>query len=412
VDTWRKIIAHADLDAFYAAVEQLDDPALRGRPVLVGPRSFRGVVLAASYEARVFGIASAMPVAEARRRCPHAVMMPPRFERYEEMSQRVMDVFGDFSPAVEPLSLDEAFLDMTGAQHLFGPPAIMGRRIKDDVRAATGLNVSVGISGTKYVAKAGSDYGKPDGLVVVPPERAVEWLAPLPVERLWGVGPKTALKLHALGFRTIGDIAACDERDLQLRLGGAGAHFFRLAHALDPRHVARGRTARSIGSDRTLERDVSRRADIELHLRRAAERVARRLRAKRYVARGVRIRLKTTDFRMLCRQRLLPQPDDTADLLFAAAKQLLDGFSHPGPFRLVGLTAFDLDWRAQARQSDLFQDGRRRNLETTIDRLAARFGSGVVVRATDLDASGTVVAGGMNLDFLDYRDGERVSRPR
>jgi len=408
---WRRIIVHADLDAFYAAVEQLDDPSLRGRPVLVGPNSYRGVVLTASYEARPYGVGSAMPVAEARRRCPHAVMVPPRFERYEEISKQVMDVFGDFSPAVEPLSLDEAFLDMSGAEHLFGPPETMGRRIKAAVFEATRLNVSVGVAGNKYVAKVASAHGKPNGLLVVPPDHAVAWLAPMPVDRLWGVGLKTTEKLHALGLMTIGDIAACGERELRLRLGAYGSHFYRLALALDPRRVNRGRTARSIGSDRTLSEDVSRHADIELHLRRAAERIARRLRAREYVARGIRVRLKTTGFQMLSRQRLLPRPDDTADVFYSVSRDLLASFDHSGPFRLVGLTAFDLDWRDQPLQSDLFEDRRRRALETTIDHLVDRFGNGIVMRAADLGHSGTISDNGTNLDFLDFREGERVSMP-
>ncbi|MGI9289148.1 MAG: DNA polymerase IV [Pseudomonadales bacterium] len=410
MDTWPKIIAHADMDAFYAAVEQLDDPALRGKPVLVGPRSHRGVVLTASYEARPYGVGSAMAVAEARRRCPGAVMVPPRFERYEEISKQVMNVFGYFSPDVEPLSLDEAFLDMSGSQHIFGPPGIMGRKIKDAVREATQLNISVGISSTKYVAKVASAHDKPNGLTVVPPHLAVEWLAPMPVNRLWGVGKKTMLKLHNLGLMTIGEIAAADERELRIRLGGAGSHFYQLAHAMDPRRVKRGRTAKSIGSDRTLSKDVSRRADIELHLRRTAERIARRMRAKHYVAGGIRVRLKTATFEMLSRQIRLPKPDDTAAAFFAAAKTLLDGFNHPGPFRLVGLAAFDLDWRQQPLQSDLFED-HQRDLETAIDHLIDRFGKGVVMRAKDLGHAGTISDQGVNLDFLDYRDGERVSTP-
>ena len=411
MDTWRRIIVHADLDAFYAAVEQLDDPSLRGKPVLVGPNSYRGVVLTASYEARPYGVGSAMPVAEARRRCPHAVIVPPRFERYEEVSKQVMDIFGDFSPAVEPLSLDEAFLDMSGSERIFGPPAVIGRKIKEAVSEATCLDVSVGVSGSKYVAKVASAHGKPNGLTVVPPDVAVEWLAPLPVDRLWGVGTKTAPKLHILGLMTIGDIAASDERELRLRLGSAGSHFYRLAHAMDPRRVHGHRTTRSIGSDRTLSEDVSHRADIELHLRRAAERIARRLRTKKYVARGIRVRLKTTEFQMLSRQRLLPKPDDSADLFFAVSRTLLDGFDHRGPFRLVGLTAFGLDWRNQPVQSDLFEDRRKRDLESTIDQLAERFGGGIVMRATDLRHGGTIADDGMNLDFLDYREGERVSMP-
>ncbi len=411
MDSWQRIIAHADMDAFYASVEQLDDPSLRGRPVLVGPRSWRGVVLAASYEARRYGVGSAMPVAEARRRCPRAITVPPRHARYEEVSRQVMDVLGDFSPAVEPLSLDEAFVDMSGASQLFGSPEQIGRRIRAAVREATGLAISVGISGTKYVAKVASACCKPDGLAVVPQARAAAWLAPLPVYRLWGVGPKTAARLEAMGLRTIGDIAGIGERELRGRLGSLGGRLYRLSHAMDPRPVERGRIAKSIGSDRTLSADVAHREDIERHLRRAAERIARRLRAKDYVTRGIRVRLKTTDFRLLSRQRHLSRPADTADALFEAARGLLGAFGHDGPYRLVGMAAFDLDWRRGPRQTDLFEDTRPRDLETTIDELMDRFGTGVILRAKDLAGSGTVVDNGMNLDFLDHRDGERVSRP-
>lgn len=411
MEAWPRVVVHADMDAFYAAVEQLDDPSLRGKPVLVGPKSWRGVVLTASYEARAFGVGSAMPVAEARRRCPDAIMVSPRHDRYEAISKQVMDILGDFSPAVEPLSLDEAFVDMTGAGHIFGPPATIGRRIKDAVYEATGLHISVGISGTKYVAKVASAHAKPDGLTIVPPGRAVEWLAPLPVTRLWGVGAKTRPRLERLGLTTIGDIARADERELRRRLGAAGSHFFRLAHAEDPRRVLRGRTARSIGSDRTLASDVSRRADIELHLRRAADRIARRVRAKRYVAGGIRVKLKTSNFEILTRQRQLRRADDTAAVFFAAGRVLLDEFDHPGPFRLVGMAAYALDWRPEAMQADLFEELAPRRLEVTIDDLIDRFGSGVVVRAKDLGHRGTVSDTGVNLDFLDYRDGERVSKP-
>lgn len=411
MDSWPRIVVHADMDAFYAAVEQLDDSSLRGKPVLVGSRSHRGVVLTASYEARPFGVRSAMPMVEARRRCPEAVIVQPHFERYEEISQQVMDIFANFSPVVEPLSLDEAFLDMSGSEHIFGPPTQIGQKIKTAVFEATGLNISVGVSGTKYVAKVASAHDKPDGLTIVPPDQSIEWLAPLPVNRLWGVGEKTNQKLHALNLRTIGDIAASDEHELQLRLGSAGSHFYRLAHGIDTRHVSRGRRAKSIGSDRTLTQDVSSRADIELHLRRAAERIARRLREKNYVARGIRVRLKTTQFKMLSRQTRLLRPDDTADGFFAASKKLLADFDHPGPFRLIGLAAFDLDWREQVPQTDLFEDHHRRNLEIAIDHLNNRFGKDVVVRANDLGHRGTVSDNGGNLDFLDYRDGKRVSKP-
>ena len=412
VDAWPRIVVHADMDAFYAAVEQLDDPRLRGKPVLVGPRSRRGVVLAASYEARRWGVGSAMPVALARRRCPEAVTVPPRFERYLEISERVMRVFADFSPKVEALSLDEAFLDMSGAEGLFGPPAEMGRRIKDAVRHATGLTISVGVSSTKHVAKVASAAEKPDGLTVVAPNRAKAWLAPLPVARLWGAGPKTVPRLAALGLRTIGDVAASDSALLEQHLGGLGARFHALANGWDSRPVRRRRQAGSIGSDRTLMADVSARREIERHLRRAAERIGRRVRAKGCVARGVRVRLKTSGFRMLTRQTRLRRPAHLGSEFLAAAKHLLGQFDHPGPFRLVGMAVYDLARRETPWQLDLFEDASRHRLETTVDALVGRFGSGAVVRARDLRHPGTVT-NGVNLDFMDavVDAGEESGRP-
>ena len=393
-------MAHADMDAFYAAVEQMDDPGLAGRPVLVGPNSPRGVVLTASYEARQYGVGSAMPVGEATRRCPDAIIVPPRFERYQELSGETMRVLGDFSPRVEPLSLDEAFLDMTGAESIFGSPREMGRQIKDAVFEATGLHISVGVSATKYVAKVASAHDKPNGLTVVPPDRATAWLAPLPITKLWGVGKKTAPRLEALGYRVIGDIAGTDVRLLRRQFGSVGGRIHDLAHGSDPRSVKRARTAKSIGSTRTLSADVSRREDIERHLRRAADRIARRTRSKRYVAGGVRVVLKTSRFELLTRQRTLGKPADLASEFFAVGRGLLDEFDHPGPFRLVGMAAFDLDWRRGPRQLDLFEDARRRSLETTVDDVVARFGRGAVMRARDLGHPGTVMDG-VNLDYLD-----------
>jgi DNA polymerase-4 len=379
--------------------------------ILIFHSSLLYPVLTASYEARPYGVGSAMPVAEARRRCPHAIMVSPRFERYEEVSHLVMDTLGDFSPSVEALSLDEAFLDMTGTTHIFGPPEDMGRKIKSAVKSATGLDISVGISSTKYVAKVASAHDKPDGLTVVPPSDAIAWLAPQPLTRLWGVGQKTARKLVDLGMSTIGDIAAAGDDYLTQHLGAAGHHFHELAHARDPRKVLRGRAARSIGSDRTLSRDVSSKAEISVHLRRSAQRIARRLRNKDYVAGGIRVRLKTTKFELLSRQRHFVRPVDTADALLSMAIHLLDEFDQPGPFRLVGMAAFDLRWRNEPTQLDLFEDPCQRELEVTIDDLIERFGKDVVIRARDLTHHGTVSNNGMNLDFLDYRDGERVSRP-
>ncbi len=402
---WPRVIAHADMDAFYAAIEQLDDSTLRGRPVLVGPNSSRGVVLTASYEARPYGVGSAMPMARARRLCPDALIVPPRFDRYQQVSATIMAVFADFSPVVEALSLDEAFLDMTGSERLFGSPASFGRRLKAAVRDATGgLTASVGIAASKYVAKVASGYRKPDALTVVPPESAREWLAPLPVENLWGAGPRTAARLRALGLATIGAVADCSAERLRDELGALGERFAALARAEDPRVVVGGRASRSIGSERTLTIDVTTRHAIEQHLRTSAEHVATRLRRRRLLAHGVRVKLKRSDFKVLTRQRMLGMPSDVALELFSAARKLLDGIVDRGPFRLVGLAAFDLAGSSAAEQLGLpLGAARARQLETTIDRLAERFGAGVVQRAVDLVADrGVGVAA--NLDFLTDAD--------
>ncbi|HUW73148.1 MAG TPA: DNA polymerase IV [Methyloceanibacter sp.] len=405
---WPRIVAHADMDAFYAAVEQLDDPTLQGKPLLVGGASPRGVVLTASYEARPFGVGSAMPMVKARRLCPDALIVPPRFERYREISAAIMRAFGEFSPVVEPLSLDEAFIDMTGAERLFGDPRTMGRRLKEAVRAATGgLSASVGISATKYVAKVASAYQKPDGLTVVPPETAKAWLAPMPVSRLWGAGEKTEPRLHALGLRTIGDVAAADPRLLADKLGKLGIHFYTLAQAQDPRRVEGQRKSKSIGSENTLARDVRDKTEIKLHLRRSADKIARRLRAKGLVASGVGVKLKTADFKSLTRQHHLSEPTDVAEQLYTVGVELLDAFEHPGPFRLVGMTAYNLAPAGGVAQAGLFDTfGRRRQLEVALDALAERFGGKVVQRGEELGERGNRLT--PNLDFLDdgVNDGE------
>ncbi len=400
--SWERIVAHADMDAFYAAVEQLDDPALRGRPVLIGSKSRRSVVLTASYEARPFEVGSAMPMAQAMMRCPDAVIVPPRFDRYEEVSVSIMKVFADFSPDVEPLSLDEAFLEMSGAEDIFGPPASMGRRLKDAVREATGgLTVSVGLSGTKYVAKVASAHQKPDGLTVVAPEDARAWLAPQSVARLWGAGSKTQAKLRELGLQTIGDVAAADSAYLVEQLGSVGARFHELAHARDARPVLSRREAKSIGSERTLHEDVTSRADIKTHLRHSADKIGKRLRRAGLVARGVRVKLKTSEFRLLTRQCSLDEPSDVADTLYLAGADLLQQFDNPGPFRLVGMAAFDLLGRKNPQQLGLLGNSeRQRRLEVTLDEIAQRFGDDTVHRADELQRTREPRLSS-DIDFLD-----------
>jgi DNA polymerase-4 len=399
---WQRIIAHADMDAFYAAIEQLDDPTLRGRPVLVGSPSYRGVVLTASYEARPYGVGSAMPMAQARRMCRDALIVTPRFDRYQEISARIMRVFAEFSPEVEALSLDEAFIDMTGTERLFGAPEAMGHRLKAAIRHATGgLTASVGISSTKYVAKVASACQKPDGLTVVQPENAKAWLADFPVSRLWGAGPKTQARLQHLGLHTIGDVAVADPRSLCAKLGNLGLHFHSLAHARDPRPVIGRRISKSIGSEHTLTEDVRAKEEIKLHLRRSAEIIARRLRKKSYVAFGAGIKLKTADFQAMTRQLRLGEPTDVAERLYSVGVKLLAHVDHPGPFRLIGMVAYDLIGTVDMTQLGLFGTlSRQRRLEVAVDKLIERYGIDIVHRANDLDSSMSQTLASA-LDFLD-----------
>ena len=400
---WPRVIAHADMDAFYASVEQLDDPSLRGKALIVGPNSLRGVVLTASYEARTTGVKSAMPMAEALRRCPQAVVVPPRFDRYQEQSQAIMTAFADFSPNVEAISLDEAFIDMTGASELFGDPACIATQIKEAVTDVTGgLTASVGIAATKYVAKVASDFNKPNGITVVAPQDTVAWLDPMPVSRLWGAGPKTVPRFHKIGIRTIGDVRRADSDFLAHHFGNGARHFKALAQGEDPRPVARRRSARSMGSDRTLLNDVSSREEILQYLRRSADRVGRRLRDKNYRCRGVRVKLKTNQFKLHSRQCQLTEPSDCADHLYKVAAGLLEQFDDNGPYRLVGLAAYELIRADDPLQLDLFASNKAStSLEHTIDDCIRKFGKGVIGRAADIGDARTIADTTPTLDFID-----------
>ncbi len=377
------------MDAFYAAVEQLDDPRLRGKPVIVGGPSRRGVVSTASYEARPFGVHSAMPSAQARKLCPDGIFLPPRFDRYVEVSRVVMDALGRFTPTVEPLSLDEAFLDMTGAERLFGAPEEMGRKIRAAVRDATGgLTVSVGVAPTKFLAKLASDFRKPDGLTVVPPGEVAAFLDPLPISRIFGVGPKTAPRLERMGLRTIGDAARVPEESLVARLGSFGSHLSRLSRGLDPREVVGDREGKTVSSEQTLERDVAGERAIRPWLRRSADDVARRLRADGLLAGGVRVKLKTAGFRILTRQAALARPTDTAADLLAAADSLLPEFDLAVPMRLIGIGAFRLAAAGAPIQRELFGEetrDKRRRLDRSVDAADSKFGRGAIRRASDME---------------------------
>ena len=387
---WPRIILHADMDAFYAAVEQLDRPELRGKALLIGGTGPRGVVSTASYEARPFGVGSAMPMALARRRCPHAIVLPPRFGRYHAVSKVVMDTLGTFSPLVEPLSLDEAFVDMTGCEALFGDPPAMGEAVRRAVFEAVRLTVSVGVSTTKYVAKVASDCRKPDGLTVVGPDEVTDFLHPLPIDRLWGVGPRTRSRLKARGLDTIGDVAATPLDDLERWFGTLGAHIHALAHGLDDRAVIPERDAKSIGSENTLDADIIGEAAIRPWLLRAADTVARRLRAEGLTARGVRVKLRMSDFRLHTRQAILPSATHASRTIVATAESLLREFDPSAPVRLVGVAAFELGEAdgGEVHQLDLFDAPHRKHderLDRTLDVVHERFGEGALTRARHLE---------------------------
>lgn len=383
-------ILHVDMDAFFASVEQLDDPSLRGKPVLVGGPSRRGVVAAASYEARPFGVRSAMPMAHALRLCPQAIVVPPRGSRYAEVSAQVFAIFRRFTPLVEALSVDEAFLDVTASRRLFGDGAEIAKRIRAAIRDEVGLTASAGVAPSKFVAKIASDLEKPDGLVVVREDEVERFLAPLPVEHMWGVGPKSAERLRAMGYATLGDLARADVDALERALGAWGREVHALARGIDDREVVPDREAKSIGAEETFDEDLVDRASIERTLLAHSVRVARRLHEAGLFARRVTVKLKYADFTIKTRQLRLPEPIDDATSLFEAARELLDRFPIAGRrVRLTGVSAGELE--TAPAQPSLFADpkrDRRRAVESVVGELRARFGNKGITRAELLEAPG------------------------
>lgn len=347
------------MDAFYAAIEQRDDPALRGRPVVVGGLGRRGVVSTASYEAREFGIHSAMPTAEAHRRCPDAVFVPSRMEVYVAVSEQVRHEFEKVTPLVEPLSLDEAFLDVTASRALFGSGRDIAERIRARVREVTGLAVSIGVASCKYVAKVASDVRKPDALVVVTPGSEREFLAPLPVSRLWGAGKVGAELLRDRGYRTIGDVQAASRERLVAELGeNRGAHFWALAHADDERPVVPERDPKSISHEVTFERDVTDHERCHAVLLDQSERVGRRLRRAGLRGRVVRLKLRFPPFETLARQVTLDAPTDDDLVIHRAVTALFDRARGGRPVRLLGVGVAGLtDDATGPVQRDLFGGG-------------------------------------------------------
>ncbi len=384
-------ILHVDLDAFFASVEMLKDPSLRGRPVIVGGTGRRGVVCSASYEARTFGVRSAMPIARARRLCPDGIYLAPDFAAYHERSARFREVLEAHTPLVEPLSLDEAFLDVAGGAMLFGAPMQVAQRIRREVERQVGVTCSAGIAANKFVAKVASDLCKPDGSLFVPCEETTAFLHPLPVRRVWGVGGKTAETLDRLGIRTIGDLARAPTSILRSALGERTAeHLSRLARGIDERPVTPPGPARSIGHEATFERDIEDDADARRELLRLAGKVAARLRSSGVRARTVTIKVRSSTFTTLTRSRTLDEPTDLGADLYRVAAELHAAL--PGShrrIRLLGIQTTGL-LASGAEQSQLFgghDDHDRGDLERTLDRITERFGQGSAGPASLLDRS-------------------------
>jgi DNA polymerase-4 len=381
-------VLHVDMDAFFVAVEVRRDPSLRGRPVVVGGTATRGVVSSASYEARAYGVRSAMPTARARRLCPHAVFIHPRHGEYVEVSRAVMRLFRDVTPLVEPLSLDEAFLDVAGAVRLLGRPAAIARDIRARVAAEQGITCSVGVASTKFVAKLASTRCKPDGMLVVPADGALDFLHPLPVEALWGVGERTAGALTRLGLRTVGDLAALPLPALRRAVGDAHArHLHELAWARDPRRVDPKVVDKSIGAEETFEVDLTDSAAVRRELLRLSERTAARLRSSGQVGRTVALKVRFSDFTTITRSRTLHGPTDVTREIFQTARRLFEGLGPTAPIRLVGVRVEGLVVAdATARQLELgARDRGWRDADRAVDAASLRFGSGAVRPAALFD---------------------------
>jgi DNA polymerase-4 len=379
----RKIL-HIDMDAFYASVEIRDNPALAGQPVIVGGDSRRGVVSSASYEARAFGVRSAMPVAHALRLCPGAIVLRNRFSRYREISQQIREIFLSYTSLVEPLSLDEAFLDVTGSEASFGPAVKIGREIKRRIYEETGLTCSVGVAPNKFLAKIASDLQKPNGFVVVPIDKIERFLRDLPIRRLWGVGPVAEKKLHELGIQKIGDIQAYPLDEIVRRFGKWGLQLHKLARGLDDRPVEPNRETKSISRETTFLEDLSDADALKSAMRELTEDVARELREEELVAKTVQIKIRFENFETITRSRSLDEPTSLTERLWQVAETLFDErvkLNGRG-VRLVGVGVEHVSSAHQAQLS-LFTDSatkKKEKLDRVVDALQKKFGSNVIKR--------------------------------
>ncbi len=378
-------IIHVDMDAFYASVEQRDRPELRGRAVIVaGDPKARGVVSAASYEARKFGVHSAMPTAQALRRCPHAILLPVRMERYAEVSHEIQSIFERYTPLVEPISLDEAFLDVTASTNLFGPAERIGRSIKEQIASQTQLTASVGVAPNKFLAKLASDLKKPDGFVVITDENKQEILDPLGVGRIWGVGKVTEKALHSRGIRTIADLRAASEVELRSIVGNGAAELLRLARGEDDSEVEAARQAKSLSSEQTFATDISDSAILLAVLLEQVEEVSQRLRRRCLKARTVTLKLRYGDFRTVTRSETLGEATNLTQVLWATAERVFGQWrrSASGALRLLGFGATGLE-PEEVGQATLFPDSEAekfQRLDRAMDAIRDRYGRRAVHR--------------------------------
>ena len=388
-------ILHVDMDAFYASIEIRDNPSLQGLPVCVGgPASSRGVIAAASYAAREFGVHSAMPTAQAQRLCSDLVLLPPDFDRYTSVSREIMNVFHRYTPTVEPLSLDEAFLDVSGSERLFGDAITIGRAIKDEILSDTGLVASVGVAPTKFLAKLASDLDKPDGFRVIQPDEVRHVLDPLPVSKIFGVGPRTCKRLEDLGVKTVGDLAGLERDEVAKRFGATGLWIHDLAHGIDPRRVTPRREEKSHGMERTFAEDVADREELRTILLSFAEEVAFTLRDRGLRGRTVTLKARFSDFKTVTRTKTLDFPTNLGPRLFRVACELLDRVERR-PLRLLGLSILKLEDVRTPTQGQLFNgtpaggsradwlEGAKKLSEATegLDKIRRKYGRGVIVPA-------------------------------
>ena len=384
-DFWERAIIHVDMDAFFASVEQRDTPSLRGKPVAVGGTTKRGVIAAASYESRPYGVRSAMPTVKALRLCPQLILVPPRFGVYSQVSAEVFDIFRSFTPLVEGLSLDEAFLDVTGSQKLFGSAEKIAKDIKTKIFERTSLHASAGVATTKFVAKLASDMDKPNGLKITPrtQEELRDFLAPLPVSRMWGIGKKSLSRFQSFGFYNFGDLQRCPTKRLVSLFGDWGYTLSKLARGEDTRKVESESERKSIGAEQTFGKDLHKREDLQRHLLGQIERAVRRLIQAGLEASIVTVKVKYADFEQLTRQTHLSPPRADTPSIYAASCELLTRFPHRSVgIRLLGVS---LSGFADSRQGLLFEENhniRSKELERTVQDLKNRFGTESLTRAS------------------------------